>query len=199
VRFTPTPRARQKAAVAFLNEHAFRTPTWLLDDEVLRRIEPEGALDRIARVQQGLLVRLISDDKIRRLTEMAATAAPGTATYTVPEYLADLRHGLWSEVEGGHASIDAFRRAVQRAYLDVLRDRLNGGPQTSVRVTQGPTGLTLMPVSHATTDGPATIRGELQELDAAVRAAISTAANRETRLHLQDVRVRIERILNPNK
>jgi hypothetical protein len=41
------------------------------------------------------------------------------------------------------------------------------------------------------------MRGEVQDLDAALRGAIGRAANRETRLHLIDARAEIQRILDP--
>ena len=44
VLFTPVPKARQVAAVQFLNVHAFQTPAFLVQPDVLRRIEPAGAL-----------------------------------------------------------------------------------------------------------------------------------------------------------
>jgi hypothetical protein len=42
VRFRPISRARQKAAVTFLNEHAFQTPSFFLEQDILRRIETQG-------------------------------------------------------------------------------------------------------------------------------------------------------------
>ncbi len=42
VRFTAIPRQTQADAMAFLNDHAFLTPMFLVDPEVLRHIEPVG-------------------------------------------------------------------------------------------------------------------------------------------------------------
>jgi hypothetical protein len=43
------------------------------------------------------------------------------------------------------------------------------------------------------------MRGEIHDLDAALRSAIARAANRETRLHLMDARAEIQRILDPTQ
>ncbi len=51
VLYTPVPKSYQKKAVDFVNEHVFSTPDWLLDKEILRRIEHAGALDRVISVQ----------------------------------------------------------------------------------------------------------------------------------------------------
>ncbi|HEX7241484.1 MAG TPA: zinc-dependent metalloprotease, partial [Longimicrobiaceae bacterium] len=69
VRFTPVPRARQQAAVRFLNEQAFRTPRFFLDEEILRRIEVQGALDRVGRAQAAILVDLTDNRRMRRMVE----------------------------------------------------------------------------------------------------------------------------------
>ena len=49
VRFVIVPKERQAAAVRFLNENAFATPSWAVKPEILRRIEPSGALARVNR------------------------------------------------------------------------------------------------------------------------------------------------------
>ena len=53
LRFVPIPRARQQEAMRFLNTHAFATPAFVIRPEILRRIEPAGALDRIRTSQQA--------------------------------------------------------------------------------------------------------------------------------------------------
>ncbi|HEX7296465.1 MAG TPA: zinc-dependent metalloprotease, partial [Pyrinomonadaceae bacterium] len=47
VRFVIVPRERQAAAVRFLNDNAFATPSWALKTDILRRIEPSGAVARV--------------------------------------------------------------------------------------------------------------------------------------------------------
>src|SRR5690606_30752722 len=75
-RFTPVPRARQRAAVAFIQENLFKTPTWLLDPAILRRLEPEGAVARINSAQRSILITLMNDERMARLVEYEAM--PGT-------------------------------------------------------------------------------------------------------------------------
>ncbi|MGH7751661.1 MAG: zinc-dependent metalloprotease, partial [Gemmatimonadales bacterium] len=53
------PRARQREAVQFLLENAFTTPTYFLDFEILRRVEPYGTVDRIRQRQMALLNQLL--------------------------------------------------------------------------------------------------------------------------------------------
>ncbi|MFW5972995.1 MAG: zinc-dependent metalloprotease, partial [Bacteroidota bacterium] len=60
-------KERQQRAMAFLNEHAFETPSWLLDDAVLRRIEHAGAVDRIRSLQEGVLNAVLEEGRLARL------------------------------------------------------------------------------------------------------------------------------------
>ena len=58
--YETVPRARQEAALQFLIDHVFETPTWLLDRDLLRRIEPAGAVDRLRGRQVAILNNLLS-------------------------------------------------------------------------------------------------------------------------------------------
>ena len=187
-RFAPVPRQRQLEAVRFLNEEAFETPEYFLDREVLRRIEVDGALTRVGRAQARLLTSLLSNARMARMMEFEALAGRSSEVYTLGEMLTDVRRGLWSELRSGSVSIDAFRRNLQRAYLDEVDRKLNP-PEDE--------GPALAAAAATPGDAPALLRGDLRQLDAELRDALPRAANRTTRLHLEDARVRIARILDP--
>jgi hypothetical protein len=174
--FTIIPKARQADAVKFLNENAFKAPKFALDLEVLRRIEPVGALNRVRTNQQSVLSTLLQPARMQRLIEQEAL--DGAAAYRPVDFLADLRRGIWSELDAAQVNIDPYRRNLQRTHLELLADRLNGRA----------------PVND---DQRAYYRGELRALNASVSAAIPKAANRQTRLHLEDSRDQITKILDP--
>jgi hypothetical protein len=176
VRFTAVPRERQAAAVTFLAEHAFRTPAFATDAEILRRIEPVGVLARVRTSQQRVLSSLLSVPRLQRLIEQEAI--DGALAYRPAEFLADVRRAVWSELEAPRVRIDAYRRNLQRTYLELVNDRLNGR----------------QPVND---DQRAFYRGELRALNRSLAAALAKAADRETRLHLEDARDQIARALDP--
>ncbi len=176
VRFSTIPRETQAEALAFLNDHAFRTPMFLVDPEILRRIEPAGALARIRAGQARVLRSLLSAGRIRRLVEQEAI--DGEAAYSATDFLADLRAGLWAELDAPDVRIDAWRRNVQRVYLDLIDGQLNG---------RRPAGGDARPF----------LRGELRALDRTIGAAVARVSDRATRLHLEDVRDTIARTLAP--
>jgi hypothetical protein len=200
-RFTPIPRARQKAAVRFLNENAFRTPAYLVDIDVLRRIEPEGTLRRIGSAQSRLLSDLLDNERLARMSDYEALARSRNGKgdfYPVAELLADVRNGVWSELSASSVAIDPFRRALQRAWLTQADSKIN--PSPAIVITSSRAGSTrARSGSGPNTDARGLMRGEIHDLDAALRSAIARAANRETRLHLMDARAEIQRILDPTQ
>ncbi|HLE56164.1 MAG TPA: zinc-dependent metalloprotease [Rhodothermia bacterium] len=199
-RFVPLPHERQKVAMKFLNENAFTTPLYLLDTQILRRMEPEGALRRINSAQSRILAAVLENDRLARLSEYQALAtfsAKGSRdVYPVPELLADLRAGIWSELLHSSVRIDPFRRALQRSYLAQADAKINPAP--AIVITSGPTRPSRARVGTGpNTDMRALLRGELTDLDEALRSAMVRAADRETRLHMLDARAEIKRILDP--
>src|SRR5258705_9914537 len=126
VRFTIVPKEKQAAAVRFLNDNAFATPTWALKPEILRRIEPSGTLARVNTAQERVLNSLLSNTRFDRLVEQEAI--DGAAAYRPADFLADVRKGVWREIERGPVRIDAYLRNLQDSYIDLLSLKLNGRP-----------------------------------------------------------------------
>jgi len=176
VLFTPVERERQAAAVKFLNENAFQTPVLFIRPEILRRIEPQGVLDRIRAAQRLILNNLLESRRFTRLVEQEAL--DGSRAYRPAEFLADLRRGLFSELAGAEVRVDAYRRNVQRLYLELLSDRLNGR-------------------TPAIDDQRALFRAELRAIAAEAARALPKAADRASRAHLEDLRDQANRALDP--
>ena len=74
--------------------------------------------------------------------------------------------------------IDAYRRNLQRAYVETLAERINGR-------------------QAAADDARAFFRGELKTLDRDLQTALARATDRATRLHIEDVRTQVARALDP--
>jgi hypothetical protein len=177
VLFTPIAKARQAAAVQFLSANAFRTPAFLVNPEVLRRIEPSGALDRLRTAQQRVLASLLSSSRVMRLVEREAI--DGAGAYAPTDFLADVRRGVWTELAGtAPVRITAFRRNLQRAYLETLAERVNGR-------------------QAASDDARALFRQELRLLGAQLQTAASRGGDGVTRAHVADARALISRALDP--
>jgi hypothetical protein len=196
-RFTPVPRAQQKAAVAFLRDQLFTTPTWLLDPQILRRLEPDGAVARINGAQRGILSSLMADDRLARLVEYEATGAT-REPYRLDEYLGDIRGGIWGELVAGRVQVDAYRRGLQRSYLELVGAKLNAAPATTPRISSSAqTGQSFTAPSRGSTDVKAMLRQELRTLDRQLASAQPRATDAATRAHLADARWQIQQLLEP--
>ena len=176
VRFTPVPRERQQAAVRFLGENGFATPTWAIKPEILRRIEPVGVLDLVRTSQQRVLNNVLSNVRMSRLAEQEAI--DGAAAYHLTDFLSDVRRSIWHEVEAPRVKIDAYRRNLQRAYIELLSEKINAR-------------------GVASDDSRSLLRGELRALELSLAAAKAKGADRTTRLHLDDSTDQIAKALDP--
>jgi hypothetical protein len=176
VRFVTIPRETQAEAVSFLNDHAFATPMFLINPEILRRIEPVGVLDRLRSGQARVLESLLTEARLNRLVEQEAL--DGASAYPATVFLADLRAGLWRELDESPVRIDAYRRNIQRVYLGRIDEQLNGA---------SPVGGDARPF----------LRGELRALGRDIVSALDQVADRATRLHLEDVHDHITQALTP--
>ncbi len=194
--YTPLSRARQAAAVRFLNERVFHTPAYLIRPDIGRRIEADGMIRRIDGAQTRVLNNLLDDARLDRLIENEALAADASRVYTITDMLDDTRHGVWTEIEaGGRVSIDAYRRALQNSYLSIIDRKLNPPPDSG-QANRAFFGRRPEPLSD---DGKNQLRGQLITLRAEVRRAVPRAATAETRFHLEGVSHRIDEILDPGK
>ena len=186
--------SKQAEAVRFLNENVFTTPTFFFDPEILRRIEPTGFVERMRVRQNAVLSLLFQDGRLSRLAEQGQTQ-PGA--YTIADLFGDVRRGIFSELAGaGNVRVDAYRRNLQRAFVDQM-ERLISTPL----VTPPPPGFTPFPGFQPPPPRPADARAqarlELVDLQGTLRVALARVADRATRAHLVDLQARINQILNP--
>jgi hypothetical protein len=200
-RFVPVPRAKQEAAMKFLAENSFQTPTWLIDTDILRKIEPNGEVTRITAAQSSAINALLNDGKLTRLIENEALAKNPSEVYTLTEMLSDLRHGVWTELYGtAPVKIDVYRRGVQRAYLTDVGNKINppaAGAAAGGRGGGGGGGRGGAAPAANTGEIKAMLRGELKTLDAELSAAAKRATDVPTKRHIDDARQQISHILKP--
>lgn len=178
------PEARQVEAMNWLMKYAFNTPEWLLDEELLRKMENYGAVNNIRATQSSFLNSLLDPTRMQRLIE--AEAFKGRNTYTIYQLLDDTKKGIFSELASG-SEISTYRRNLQRAFVERCQ-YLMENESSSFQARQ---------VSISQSDIRPVVKGELKTLLREVIAAQSRYSNdRANSLHLADLKDRIEEILN---
>ena len=190
--FVPVAKNTQKEAMSYLQRETFSTPTWMLDQNILRKIEHAGVVDRIRGLQVSTLNQLLEPSRIARLIE--AEAMLGKQTYTPIEFFSDIRSGLWSELASAK-TIDTYRRNLQRAHIErlefLMKEEMTP-PSANIRSFSG---YTAIDVSQS--DIRPIVRGELKALRTQLTQALARTTDTMTRYHLDDCIQRINVILDP--
>ncbi|EMR01863.1 zinc-dependent metalloprotease [Cesiribacter andamanensis] len=191
--YEPVPVATQKEAVKFLNEQAFKTPEWMLNTDILRRIEGTGSVERIKNLQEGILTRVLDPGRLGRLIEAKEL---DRNNYGMTNLFDDLRPGIWTELSSGR-SADVYRRNLQRVYVAQLSKLMQEEQQQVPARAQAFMGFTQVDVENS--DIRPVVRAELQRLQRDLRAAQGRTSDTLTRYHYQDLVQRIEDVLNPRR
>ena len=118
--YTPVPSARQRAAVTFLKDYVFTTPTWLIDERITRLLAPSDVASRLSSMQTRLLRTVMSSDKLLRLLDQQARF--GDTAYSVDELYTDVEGAILTELQSNKPT-DYYRRALQRTYVQELIDK----------------------------------------------------------------------------
>lgn len=184
--YSPVDESTQREAMEFLQKHAFSSPTWAFNKEILDRINQATAVETFRNAQSRVLASVVDASRIARLIEYENRTEGDT--YTAFEMMDDLRNGIFSEVRANQ-NIDVHRRYLQRAYVEEMADLMEleaaGGGWFGPRIN----------VSQS--DIRANVRNQLNILKRDIdRALRSGGFNRVTRTHLEDVSATIEDILN---
>lgn len=195
--FDAVPRAKQKAALMFLDEFSFMTPKEMIAPDVLRYIEPNAGLERVSSSQRSLLSSLLQESRIRRMLEAEALYGASN-TYTARELVFDLQNFLFKELSSS-ASPDLYRRNLHRIWLEVINDRLN--PQPS------PPPATGAPFNPGAGQGDSGTQSELRpilfaaldSLNDMVTNVMPKAKDSVQRAHLTDLMRRIQEIMESRK
>ena len=190
--YTVVEKSKQKEAMAYLQKETFTTPKWLLDENVLRKIQSAGAINRVRSLQVSTLNNILDPSRIARLIE--AETMLGNETYTPLEMLSDLRKGIWSELRSGQ-KIDTYRRNLQRAYIERFEHLMTEEQSSVLAAFRSFAGFTEVDVSQS--DIRPLVRAELSALKSQIKSTISKTSDRMSRYHLVDALERIDNILNP--
>jgi hypothetical protein len=193
--FVAVPPAKQREALAFLNEYGFGENAWDVPQNVLASFGsnrwshwgnnntygPDGRIDYpfstvVLGAQRALLNQLTAPSTFAKIRD-AELRFGAANTLGTTELLGSLTRSVWSEVYAGR-SVNAQRRELQRAYVDRLTEM----------VARRPEGLP--------GDARAAARAALVELRGRIATSLAGGgADAITRAHLAESKVRIDHAL----
>ncbi len=172
-------KEKQLEALEFFNRELFNTPFWILDKEVLSRVNlPQGP-----NVAEDLQVRMINSllDKGVLAKIQANIAQFGADALPVDTYIQTLHKYIWSSVAGqNNIVLDRYQRTMQKAYLGSVVDF-----------------LTMKDPNATETDASSLFKAELLILQKEIGDAVSKTKDAMTLVHLSDLQSQIKIALNP--
>ncbi len=167
--YTHVSKTKQQRALNFLNENLFKTPEWMIDQEIIRRIEQSGVNERIRSLQSGTLQLLFDPERLVRMMENESLNGDKALS------LSELFNFCSREIFTGAS--DEYRRNLQRSYVDVLSNLLK-----------------LENDRYDQTDIKAYARGHLKKL---INSS-SSGSDDISRFHIDELKERIRIVLDPN-
>jgi hypothetical protein len=192
--YTHVDKAHQKKAMKFLQDELFKTPQWLLDNNIFNKIEHAGSVERIRKTQVRTLNDILNFGRMARMIENETIN--GSKAYNLVEMMSELRQGIWKELYQGR-KIDTYKRNLQRAYLDRMEYLMTKDqPPVPSRFRRF---IIRTNVDVAQSDIRPVVRAELNNLKRNIRNAIGMTSDKMSKYHLQDALERVNMILNPKK
>jgi hypothetical protein len=195
--YTAISKEDQQRSMAFLDEHLFATPDWLLDHDLLRTFEYVGTVERVRWYQVTGLNSLLSPHRLERLVEHQAML--GSDAYGPAEMLDDLRGSIWKELNAGN-EVDPYRRNLQRAYLDRMEYLLTEAsaeapnPPADYRPDIGMEDLRTDFHIQQSDIRPLALE-QLRQLQDEVERALQGTSDRYSKTHLEYVKKRVGELI----
>jgi hypothetical protein len=197
--FVRVSKDKQKEAVKFLLENAFTTPTKLLNPGIVNQFKFTGAATTITTQQRSILSSLLAASRMSRMFD--AEVLLGDKAYTPIELVDDLQAGLFAELKGDAPKIDPIRRALQRSYVDILKNEFFP-PVSSTDFSPTP-GRTRVPglsdIAPRVNELRPVARVALGKLEKEIGTARGKAKDPATVAHLTDLESEIKSILSDDK
>ncbi|MGV3615193.1 MAG: zinc-dependent metalloprotease [Fimbriimonas sp.] len=172
--FTPISREEQARAVKFLVTTGIAKPPVLFDPVVVNKISPDGVTQSVTSLPSTIMTSLLGEGRIRRMQDFEVRY--GAKAYPVSRLVTDVTNGFWGELGTPKPKVDVYRRTLQRAYLKNLDGKVNGSTASQ---------SDLRPM----------LKAQLRGLAKRIDMAIPKAADATTKMHLQESRKDIEKIL----
>ena len=174
--YEPVAKKRQIASLKWLLKNTFDTQEWLLDKNILNKIDETGYSDRILRYQNRHLYTLLNVKTLKRMIDAEVIQFE---FYPASDMVKTLRRGIFSETKVVK-NVDLFRRNLQKSFIDRM-------------------GILMSDSVIKNTDISSIVRGELVALKYAVSIASKRAISTMTKYHYRDCIHKIEAILNQKK
>ncbi len=199
----PVPKAIQQEAMAFLQKHFFATPAWLYDFKILKQFNHDQVVDEARSMQDNIMNNLFNTGRFARFIDNMAQQ--GSSTYTLDEFVTDVRKNTWADLYA-KKSPDWYQRNFQKIFVEKIAAII----KTPATVSFPPALNVDNPRRYfskylvgqmdvAKSDVLSALKGALRSLRSDIKAALPLVKDNTTKYHYQDVLERIDGILELKK
>lgn len=192
--YLPVPKSVQKEALVFLNNHIFHEPKWLLTNDILNNIQSPQSKEAVTKTMESVMLNLLGGSRMSRMT-FIAERYEDMDTYKPDEYLDDLDHLVWGELNVFYQA-NTYRRKLQKAYVDNLIALYKPSE------AKGAVGGILAMLSEdytANTDVRSLALDHLIRLQRKIKGTIPVITHRMTKAHLRYLEKEIESVIGESK
>lgn len=130
--FGSYPMDRQREAMAFLADNAFKLPAFWKNEEALKRVGYDFYLDSVMRIGTRPLGRLLAPARVDRLVKFQEA---GLETYSPVALFNDVREAIFEELGDRRPDVSAYRRALQSFMVNTLIDGIEAPTSGDKRVS----------------------------------------------------------------
>ncbi|MCG8411530.1 MAG: zinc-dependent metalloprotease [Bacteroidales bacterium] len=171
--YVPTSAEEQKQAINFLIENGFKTPDYLLKEDIISRIGMHGIEKTISQQQVRLLKSVLNPLTANRMIDLEASHMNN---YLLVDMIKDLHDGLFYKTRRASTKTDIYKRNLQRAFVEQLISFADGKKATR-------------------NDLQAISKGILTKLRKDLHSAISNGAKGIEYYHYTDLKSMIEKAI----
>ncbi|WP_298765860.1 zinc-dependent metalloprotease [uncultured Polaribacter sp.] len=162
--YVPVLKEKQKAALNWLNKNVFETPYWLLDKNILNKIDETDYTDKLGRYQKRILSTILNTNTLKRLVEAEVIQ---TNNYATVDMISDLKTHIFSETKTSK-NVDIYKRNLQKYFTNRMANLMNSDSAKGNDIT-------------------AIVRGELNALKSQLNTAHKKRINKITKYHYKDL------------
>ncbi|WP_236957429.1 zinc-dependent metalloprotease [Joostella atrarenae] len=192
--YRPVSKAKQKEALLFINKYVFNEPTWLLNDEILNKIEEPNAKSPTTEMMESLMMTLLGGSRMSRIS-FIADRYNFNDPYTPEEYLNDVSSYIWSDLDMFYNPND-YERKLQKTYVSDMIALYK--PEEA----QGPLAGLMAKLSEektSNTDIRSLALNNLINLERRINNLLPSVSDKVSRAHLQYLLKQIEDVVGDTK
>lgn len=184
------PKQTQKQALAFLNNHIFHEPKWLLRKDILNAIQSPQSKESVTKTMESVMLNLLGGSRLSRMTFIAERFEDENP-YRPEEYIDDLTKLVWGDMNVFYQT-NVYKRKLQKAYVTNMINLYK--PEEADGLVEG----ILAKLSEgytANTDVRSLALDNLLSLQTNIKRTLPVMTDRLTIAHLQYLKREIENVV----